>query len=128
MEHCRYHWRFIPIDIILSHLNTYHQYLCDHSVNKFLKIVKHDKEDFKHLEQLRLKKEKEKQDQEEFQCLKQLHLKQDERERTELEETAKQKQDRKKKPLEEIGIVSNIDKRNKSKHHTNTIDFLRNKK
>ena len=45
------------VDIILFHLNNYHQYLCDHSVNEFLKKVKRDKEDFERLEQLCLEKE-----------------------------------------------------------------------
>ena len=70
-------------DIILSHLNTYHQYLCDHSVNKFLEIVKQDKEDFERFEQLRL--EKEKREKEELKRLKRLCFEQKEQERLEEE-------------------------------------------
>ena len=56
-------------DIILSHLNTYHQYLCDHSVNEFLEMVKQDKEDCERLNQLRLKKEKKRREKEQFERL-----------------------------------------------------------
>ena len=54
-----------------------------------------------------------------------MRLEQEESERTELEETGKRDHAKKQ---EEIGIVSDIDKGNESKYHTNTIDLLKNRK